>query len=518
VTGEEAPVELLVLAEPGREVAGATVGGEAMAMRPIELLGWRGAIVTIPPADRARAVSLTYGPATALASANVWRNGVLIYAGPGSDEPAVPQQAVEPHWQPVTPLDERVSVGVSREGVAILSQGRMAALGGKPAVDVDNLTLRAEMPDETFKFYNHAHAGLEFAGLRRVGIRVSHNMVPQMGLYPQRHVLYEKHPQSFIGMFVDYGSAAGYTRRVALSMGYMSTDRATAAPPWGCARPPERYVRLPDTIFTGEPIDGMLDLEQWAPDDWDGRVWLTVAMDNALRSRWLEVVVTAINPPADSGKVVPATDVFDLDELAKRTLTAPRFASPPTLDGDLDDPAWQAADASQGFFIVEGYGRAASQLTEVRIGYDERYVYIAMTCFEREKSSYSTTMGAQGKPWFDDSVEFSLVPPAFGGRLLHPVIGAGGAVYQELYEVATEKHAPTSIATVIHVRQHPDRFTIEAAVPLGPEGIPAPQPGSSWPVQFMRTRVAPDGTRQYTTWTASNGYHDVAHFGTVDFE
>jgi hypothetical protein len=34
----------------------------------------------------------------------------------------------------------------------------------------------------------------------------------------------------------------------------------------------------------------------------------------------------------------------------------------------------------------------------------------------------------------------------------------------------------------------------------------------------MRTRVAPDGTRQYTTWTASNGYHDVAHFGTVDFE
>ncbi len=58
-------------------------------------------------------------------------------------------------------------------------------------------------------------------------------------------------------------------------------------------------------------------------------------------------------------------------------LRAARAATPPVLDGRLDEPAWQAAEPATGFtreWPVKG--EPAKQRTEVRVLYDDHFVYV----------------------------------------------------------------------------------------------------------------------------------------------
>jgi hypothetical protein len=92
--------------------------------------------------------------------------------------------------------------------------------------------------------------------------------------------------------------------------------------------------------------------------------------------------------------------------------------------------------------------------------------------------------------------------------------------YKETYIASTEKHEQSLMLITVKTQQYADRFTVEVAIPIAADGVPAPVPGagSKWKAQFMRTRVMPDSAREYATWTVSDGYHDFAQFGTVVFD
>ncbi len=56
-----------------------------------------------------------------------------------------------------------------------------------------------------------------------------------------------------------------------------------------------------------------------------------------------------------------------------------------TLDGDVSEPAWQLAERHTGFTQSEPVeGEPASERTEVRIVYDQRALYVAAICYDRE--------------------------------------------------------------------------------------------------------------------------------------
>jgi hypothetical protein len=581
VTPDEVARELLVVAPPSRRVASALAGGKAVHSREIALHGLCGAIADLPPsttdtqmvfhfADRPNApgtVDLSAPPEVRAGDSlevavedptpgpllcNVWRDGTLVYAGSAGDSPirlAVPVQAHDGEYEvevttrqgargtatvtvaghqvtdnipPDTPPLERnqtvVPVNGDRGDVAVLSQATLEYGRCRPSVTVEDLTLGAEVPNECVTYYAQSMAGIEVRGLRTVAVRIDHNMYPVRGLYRERHVLYEGHPNAFIGFFLDYATPDGYVKRVALSVGEMSTKRTSKAPEWGAARVPDQYLRLPSTIYNGERVAGLFDLATWAPAGWDGRVWISTIMDLALPSRWLSITLVELNPPAGS---VPAVGIEDVSgqvgELRSRTIHAARFASPPTLDGSLDDPAWQEAEPEGGLFVVAEEGEAASQETEIHLGYDSDFVYVGMTAWEREKKGFETTSGAAGRPWWDDAVEFALAPAAWSGEFLHQIVTADAVTYQEIATSMQDQRRTTSIPAICRARKYGDRFTVEAAVPIGPEGVPEPKPGAQWKAQFMRTRVLPDGGREHATWTPTDSFHDHARFGTVVF-
>ena len=573
VAPDAAPRELLVFAPPGRRVA----DGKEVALH-----GLFGCTISVPPSDKEAHTALRFvdvaenaakielsRPGTVEAGGtldlrvtgapegpvcyNVWRAGTLVYAGSSQERTIalpVPVQAhngeyvVETRHRsgarataafkltghqatdripPDTPPLKRnvvvTRVNATQGEAAILSKATLEYGRCRPSVDVDELTLRAEVPRECVTYWAQNMAGVELRGVRAAAVRIEHNMYPVCGLYPERHVLYETHPNAFIGFFIDYGTPKGYTKRVALSVGKMSLKRKSKHPEWGAAKPPDHYLRLPSTIYTGEKVEGLLDLTAWAPRDWDGRVWLTTVMDLALPSRWLGMTLLKLNPPADSVTPLKTEDVTaTMSQTKPRTIRAVRLTMAPKLDGGLDEAAWQGAKPASGLFVLAKQGKPASQQTDIRVGYDDRFIYVGITSMEKEKKNFDTTSGAAGRPWWDDGIEFILAPPSWKGEFLHQIVSADAVTFQEIATHLHEKQRKSSLPVICKTEKLADRFTVEAAIPIGKAGVPAPKPGERWRAQFMRTRVMLDGRREHATWAVTGSLHDHTKFGSLAFE
>lgn len=80
---------------------------------------------------------------------------------------------------------------------------------------------------------------------------------------------------SFAGFILDYHTPQGYAQRVALPIGLFSDRRTSGGPAWGTQGAPGRFVDLSDTVVKELAVD------EWAPANWDGRVWFTVIVQNS---------------------------------------------------------------------------------------------------------------------------------------------------------------------------------------------------------------------------------------------
>ncbi len=68
-----------------------------------------------------------------------------------------------------------------------------------------------------------------------------------------------------------------------------------------------------------------------------------------------------------------------------REVQAVRAATPPTIDGRLDDRVWTEAQPASGFLQRDpSEGQAAIDDTEVRVAYDDAAVYVAARLFDRQ--------------------------------------------------------------------------------------------------------------------------------------
>jgi len=101
-------------------------------------------------------------------------------------------------------------------------------------------------------------------------------------------------------------------------------------------------------------------------------------------------VVLALSLTAGVGPVLAqAPQARPVEE---RTAAATRATSPITVDGRLDEPAWQVAPVERGFIQNEPReGEAATFDTEVRIVYDEAAIYFGVVAADPEPSRIVVT-------------------------------------------------------------------------------------------------------------------------------
>jgi hypothetical protein len=99
---------------------------------------------------------------------------------------------------------------------------------------------------------------------------------------------------------------------------------------------------------------------------------------------WLLCVSLAM-PAYAQDAAVPAAGEPAAEAKAGKVLRALRTATPPRIDGQLDDEVWRLAEPVEGLVQWEPDNMAPlSERTTVQIAYDDRYVYVAVHCHDRE--------------------------------------------------------------------------------------------------------------------------------------
>ncbi len=88
--------------------------------------------------------------------------------------------------------------------------------------------------------------------------------------------------------------------------------------------------------------------------------------------------------PAFGQSAPPASGATTARESGSKNVSAYRTQVPPELDGDvLNDAAWENVQPVTGFWQTRPFeGVGASERTEVRIAFDEVYLYVSVVCYD----------------------------------------------------------------------------------------------------------------------------------------
>jgi hypothetical protein len=114
-------------------------------------------------------------------------------------------------------------------------------------------------------------------------------------------------------------------------------------------------------------------------------------------------VKTASNTPAAAPK-----GSFVVPPEKSDPITIPRFDKAPVIDGKLDDEVWQKAAVLKDFYQIQpGDNVAPSKPTEVLIGFDPKFLYIAFKATD-EPDKVRATVAKRDNIFQDDYVGFFL--------------------------------------------------------------------------------------------------------------
>jgi hypothetical protein len=91
-----------------------------------------------------------------------------------------------------------------------------------------------------------------------------------------------------------------------------------------------------------------------------------------------------------------------------KPITVPKFEKAPVIDGRLDDDVWQKAAVLKDFYQIQpGDNLAPSKPTQVLIGYDPKFLYIAFRVTD-EPDKIRSTVAKRDNIFNDDYVGFML--------------------------------------------------------------------------------------------------------------
>ena len=197
---------------------------------------------------------------------------------------------------------------------------------------------------------------------------------------------------------------------------------------------------------------------------------------------------------------------------ASRTAKAVRIAGPITLDGKLDDPAWQKA-APLTDFVRLGDAKPASHGTTCRILYDDRFLYVGIRCEEPKipdvQASLDTGWSIQHQDFlqlcFDHMNDRRRM--GYATTTLHGQAGMYdfGFDWMKGYQVK--------------VAQQEGAWTAEFALPLS-ELDPAhkPAPGIVWGFNVIRRRQVKSEPAEQSSWNPCADKFNAAFCGELLFE
>lgn len=199
----------------------------------------------------------------------------------------------------------------------------------------------------------------------------------------------------------------------------------------------------------------------------------------------------------------------DLEE--RRLYEATRAATPPVIDGKLDDTCWQKTASTNTFVVLKG--PEGFQQTCFAVTYDSAKVYFGVTCYEKDPKHLQATVQTddQSSVMGDDAVEIFLQPDPEAPEYYQFAANSLGTRYDGQGFDFTWNGDWQARASVGE-----DAWYLECAISFSSFERFA-VPGAVWGVQVARDRSA-GGDTEWSSWTASPaGFHQPARFGRLVF-
>ena len=204
-----------------------------------------------------------------------------------------------------------------------------------------------------------------------------------------------------------------------------------------------------------------------------------------------------------------------------------RAQTPIRVDGILDDAAWSKTPLL-GPFVNNRDGSASPLITEVRVLYDDKFLYFASRFVD--DNIWATMKHRDDHLWTEEVVEVFLeADPRQTSYIELEVNPLGALIDIFLLDIRKPLHYESwnseKIQWVVHVDGTVDgkpgdkEWTCEIALPME-DVVPAPnippKPGDRWRLNMYRVEQLPD--KAMLAWSPTGkDFHQPARFGEIVF-
>lgn len=193
-----------------------------------------------------------------------------------------------------------------------------------------------------------------------------------------------------------------------------------------------------------------------------------------------------------------------------------------TLDGKLDDAAWQKAPAHTGFEMPFSVAKRepipADRQTSFRVVYDDSALYFGIRCNEPQMDQLTRQAAYHqhdAAMWSDDDVELFLDPVGDRLEYYQLAINADGTqVDLYMIESGNTGKGGWSAEWKAAAFRGPDYWSVEVALPFAMfHNRPAKSWADNWAFSLSRTRTPKPF--YYSQYSPADGYHKPAQYGTL---
>jgi hypothetical protein len=199
----------------------------------------------------------------------------------------------------------------------------------------------------------------------------------------------------------------------------------------------------------------------------------------------------------------PEIDTFGPNEPQRalksgKVVRAIRVVSPPTIDGRLDDEPWIAAPSATDLTQRDpDNGQGMTRATRVQFAYDDRFLYVAVTCVDDSDDVIATGLGRR-----DEQPPTDMITIAFDPRHDHQTgyaFQTNPSGWQGDFSTTDDDRNDRDYNAVWEVRTTVTAtgWTAEFSIPFSQVRFTAsPEPGQVWGVNVQRQirRLNENGT------------------------
>ncbi|MBQ9368543.1 MAG: hypothetical protein IJT83_12245 [Victivallales bacterium] len=351
-------------------------------------------------------------------------------------------------------------------------------------------------------------AGMELSNARQINVRLTHTFGEANSLELGHVRKGGGAPETnFAGMIIDYRVNGEYVKRVAFACGLYNPNYNRVEPFWGKGTKPDVVMELGDFINEKKAQEFSLDLQQFAPENWEGELFLTLGAARVLSNRQLKLEILEFNNAKAGNFLKPEMPVAAGARIKPEPLISKQLKENPKSLKKIDYDEWQAWGK---FGRLQPYGFDLQTIlrsrTEGFIAHDYEYIYVGVRAYEptREPIANKSDVCA------NDHVEFFM--ERSDKKLFQVVVDVKGenAIYVNSLESSLE-------GVVSHAEYRPGVGTdIFMAIPIKFLKFNMQLTPNTYKCNLYRVRYGAE--REYTVWApVSQGFSERKRFTDIIF-